>query len=251
MLMHGSGGLAPNVEMWTRVLNSRGISTFALDSLTGRGLVDLNPDQSRLGRLNFILDIYRSLEILARHPRVDPDRIVVMGFSRGGQAALYASVRRFQSLWNKSGIDLAAYLAFYPDCMTTYRGDGDVAPRPIRVFGGAMDDYNPLSACRAYAQRLREAGRDIDAFQYPNGTHAFENPLGARPPVARPTFQSVRDCKIEERDGGVLLNLQTGKPFAYSDQCVRLGPHLGFDGEATDAATAELTRFLGAVLTKH
>ena len=53
-----------------------------------------------LGRLNFILDIYRALDILAKHPRVDPQRIALMGFSRGGQAVLYASLKRFKEMWN-------------------------------------------------------------------------------------------------------------------------------------------------------
>ena len=39
-----------------------------------------------------------------------------MGFSRGGQATLYASLRRFQKMWDKSGIEFAAYIPFYPDC---------------------------------------------------------------------------------------------------------------------------------------
>ena len=63
--------------------------------MTGRGLVEVNSNQALLGRLNFILDIYRALDVLAKHPRVDPERIVLMGFSRGGQAALYASLSDF------------------------------------------------------------------------------------------------------------------------------------------------------------
>ena len=100
------------------------------------------------GRLNFILDIYRSLDVLAAHPRIDPRRIALMGFSRGGQATLYASLKRFQRTWNNSGVELVAYLPFYPDCMTTYIGDADIESRPIRIFGGLLDDYNPISVCK-------------------------------------------------------------------------------------------------------
>src|SRR5919198_5347417 len=120
VLMHGSGGMGPNVEMWTKELNAIGISTFAIDGFTGRGLTVTSNNQALLGRLNFILDIYRGLDVLAKHPRVDPQRIVLMGFSRGGQAALYASLGRFHQLWNRSGVEFAAYVPFYPDCMTTY-----------------------------------------------------------------------------------------------------------------------------------
>jgi hypothetical protein len=41
-----------------------GISTFTLDSFPGRGIVS---DQSQLGRLNGILDLYRALAVLAAH----------------------------------------------------------------------------------------------------------------------------------------------------------------------------------------
>jgi acetyl esterase/lipase len=61
-----------------------------------------------------ILDLYRSLAVLAGHPRIDPNRIAVMGFSRGGQAALYGTLKRFHKLWNPTGIDPAAYIALYP-----------------------------------------------------------------------------------------------------------------------------------------
>jgi dienelactone hydrolase len=77
-----------------RALGARGISTFALDGFTGRGPTSVNTDQSLLSRTNLILDIYRALGVLAKHPRVNPERVAVMGFSRGGQAALYASLKR-------------------------------------------------------------------------------------------------------------------------------------------------------------
>ena len=71
VLQHGSGGMAANTDLWEREFNAMGVSTFALDGFTGRGLMQVNTDQALLGRLNFILDIYRSLDVLAKHPRVD------------------------------------------------------------------------------------------------------------------------------------------------------------------------------------
>ena len=65
VLQHGSGGFGPNIEYWSRELNMAGISTFALDGFTGRGLEEVNSNHALLGRLNFILDIYRSLDVLA------------------------------------------------------------------------------------------------------------------------------------------------------------------------------------------
>jgi dienelactone hydrolase len=247
ILQHGSGGFGPNIEYWSRELNAAGISTFALDGFTGRGLEEVNSNHALLGRLNFILDIYRSLDVLAAHPRIDPQRIALMGFSRGGQATLYASLKRFQRMWNKSGVEFVAYLPFYPDCMTTYICDADAESRPIRIFGGALDDYNPISVCKGYVERLKAAGQDVELTEYPNASHAFDNPLAPQPAAVFPTFASVRNCRIEEEPGGVLINLETKQPFTYRDACVVHGVHVGHDPVATEAATTAVKTFLRTV----
>ena len=247
VLQHGSGGMAPNVEMWTRELNKIGISTFALDGFTGRGLTEVNTNQALLGRLNFILDIYRALDVLANHPSVDQARIALMGFSRGGQATLYASLKRFHLLWNKSGVEFAAYVPFYPDCMTTFLSDTDVVDRPIRIFGGTQDDYNPIAACKAYVERLQGAGADVELSEYPNASHAFDNPLGAQPPLMRPEFQSARNCNIQEQADGLLINTDTKQPFAYTDACVVHGVHTGHDPLAAQEATQAVEKLFKRV----
>jgi dienelactone hydrolase len=247
VLQHGSGGMAANVEMWSRELNAIGVSTLALDGFTGRGLTSVNTNQALLGRLNFVLDIYRALDVLAKHPRVDPQRIALIGFSRGGQAALYASLRRFHKMWNRSGIEFAAYIPFYPDCATTFVGDTEVADRPIRIFGGTQDDYNPIALCKAYIERLKAAGRDVQVTEYPTASHAFDNPLGPVPPAAVAGGQSVRHCTIREEPTGVLINASTHQPFTYKDPCVEIGPHVGYDASATEAAKAAVKEILNTV----
>ena len=247
VLQHGSGGVTPNIEYWSRELNELGISTFAIDGFTGRGLTEVNSNQALLGRLNLILDIYRALDVLAAHPRVDAGRIALMGFSRGGQAALYASVARFQRMWNKSGIEFVAYVPFYPDCMTTYIDDTDVKNRPIRIFGGTPDDYNPISVCKTYVERLKASGHDVEVTEYPDAPHAFDNPIGPQPAAVMPTFESVRNCRIREETGGILINTETKQPFSYKDGCVAHGPHIGRDPVAAEAATTSVKDFLRSV----
>jgi dienelactone hydrolase len=246
VLQHGSGGMAANIDVWEREFNAMGVSTLALDGFTGRGLTQVNTDQALLGRLNFILDIYRSLEILAKHPRVDDQRIALMGFSRGGQAVLYASLARFNKMWNRSGVEFAAYIPFYPDCATTYLSDTDVADRPIRIFGGTPDDYNPIVLCKAYVERLKEVGRDVEVTAYPNAPHAFDIPL-LPPTVVVSGGQTVRHCVIREEPAGLLIDASTKQPFTYKDPCVELGPHVGFDPAATEAAKISVKQFLKTV----
>jgi dienelactone hydrolase len=247
VLVHGSGGMGANIDMWSRELNEMGISTFAIDGFTGRGLTAVSTDQALLGRLNLILDAYRALDILAKHPRVDPARIVLMGFSRGGQAALFASLKRFHQSWNKSGAEFAAYIPFYPDCMTTYLSDTEVADRPIRIFHGTPDDYNPVAPCKAYVERLRSAGRDVQLTEYLNAPHGFDNPLGSATPTPSKNAQTVRRCTIQEETTGLLINAATKEPFTYKDPCVERDPHTGRDPAATDAAKQAVKEFLKAV----
>jgi len=245
VLMHGSGGISPTMEAWTRQLNSLGISTFVIDGFSGRGLTSVNQDQAKLGRLNFVLDLYGALDILAKHPRVDPERIVLMGFSRGGQGALYASLKRFHETWNRSGAQFAGYIAFYPDCATTYAGDTDVVDRPIRIFHGTPDDYNPVATCKAYVARLQEEKRDVTLTEYPDSQHGFDaGLLGVSSNVVAAGAQTVRSCRIKESEGGVLINAETNEPFSYKDACVETGPHVGGNPATAEEACKAVNEFL-------
>ena len=247
MLMHGSGGVGPNVGMWVYDLNAMGISTFVLDGFTGRGLTTTATNQALLGRLNFILDIYRALELLSKHPRVNAQQIALMGFSRGGQAVLYASLKRFHGMWNKSGVDFAAYLPFYPDCSTTYIDDTNVSASPIHIFGGTIDDYNPIARCKEYAARLKVAGHEIAITEYPHAPHAFDAPLLPNHPIVVKGGQTVRNCSIREEPSGMLINAKSSEPFSYADPCVELDPHVGYDPEGTSQARPAVAAILKSV----
>jgi dienelactone hydrolase len=243
ILVHGSGGVGANVDRWSQELNGIGVATFILDGFTARGIVNTTTNQAQLGQLAMIYDAYRVLELLSKHPRIDPARIGLMGFSRGGRVALYASLKRFQRLHGAADVEFAAYLPFYAPCNTTYIDDGEVSDRPIRLFHGAVDDYVPVAPCRAYVERLRQGGKDVQLTEYPDAHHGFDSPR-LQAPVFLPQAQTGRRCTWAEQPVGQLINPQTAQPFSLDDPCIERGATVAYNAQAHSEALKAVKDFL-------
>jgi dienelactone hydrolase len=248
ILMHGSNGYAGYVDDWVQRFNAMGIATLVPDSMAGRDLAGgVGASQASLGRLATSKDAYRALEILTEDARIDPERIVLMGFSRGGQAALYAGLTRFEKLHLQGEGSFAAIIALYPNCSYRYLQDETMADIPIRIFHGEADDYNPIAACEAYVERLRAANTDIEITGYPNAYHVFDW-KGLPESLFSPNAQSTRDCDIAETEPGILTNMETGRPFSYSDECVRTGITVGHNAAAAAQVERAVSTFLNQAL---
>ncbi len=245
LLAHGSNGIGGNVDSWSQELNKMGVATFLLDCFTGRGIADVITDQKQLGRLTMINDAYRALELLGSHPRIDPSRIGIMGFSSGGQVALYASLKRFQRMHAPSNVWFAVHVALYPTCNTTFIDDGDVSDRPIRLFHGASDDYASIVPCQAYVKRLQKAGRDVQLTEYRDASHMFDV-AGLKAPMRLPQAQTVRNCRMEENPEGRIINSQTKQPFSYADACVERGTTVAYNAQAHSEALKAVKETLAA-----
>lgn len=247
VLIHGSGGIGGNVDDWVQWFNTVGVATFVFDGFTARGIASTINDQAQLGRLAMIIDAYRALDLIVKHPRIDPERIAIMGFSRGGQAALYSSLKRFQRMYGSSGAAFAAYIAFYPECSTNYLGDDDVADKPIRIFHGSADDYNPVAPCRSYVERLRKEGKDVQLTEYAGAQHVFDGAT-LKTPVKLVEAQTTRRCRLDEVADGRIIDGETKQTFTYDDPCVERGTTIGYNAQAHGEAQKALRELVATVL---
>ena len=247
ILLHGSGGVGSGVTDWEEYFLSLGVATFVIDSFSGRGIVNTINDQSQLGRLAQIEDAYRAIATLSKHPRIDPNRIMLMGFSRGGQNALYASLSRFQRMHAQPGTQFAAFIAFYPDCTFTFLEDDDVVGKPVRIFQGTADNYNPVAPCRAYVGRLKTKVNDVQLTEYAGASHFFDA-RAFKQPQQLTQAQTTRNCRTVEVENGLLANAKTKQPFSYSDSCIERGTTIAYDENAATQAKAAVGEIVKAVL---
>jgi dienelactone hydrolase len=246
--LHGSGGVSSHQDDWANEFATIGVAAFIVNSFAGRGIAGTVNDQDQLSRWVMIIDAYRALEILAKHPRIDPARIFVMGFSRGGGAAHYAAVKRFWAMYGPGGnAAFAGYIALYPTCNRVFRDGTDVVDKPIRIFHGAADDYVPVAGCRAYVARLRGAGKDIALTEYPGAHHVFDRPA-LTTPVKLPQAQTTRACPpLEETADGRIVNSRTKQPFTYAgDPCVERGVTIAYDAQAHAEVVKAVKAFVSA-----
>ncbi len=243
VLIHGSAGVGASVDGWARELNALGAAALILDTFTGRGITETITDQSQLSTFSLIVDAYRALRLLSHHPRIDPARIAVMGFSKGGFAALYSSMRRFQHLWGPPDLEFAAYIPLYTRCDTPLLEDENVSDNPIRLFHGAADDYVPVEPTRRYVERLKRAGKDVQLTVYGDARHSFDNPLN--PPIlSLPNATLSGKCRLEENRPGDIINLETGRTFSWDDACITHGATVGYNRAAHAEALKAVTEFL-------
>jgi dienelactone hydrolase len=89
VIAHGSAGVDTRETAWADRLGALGLATFVVDSFTPRNVRETATDQARLPTAANVADALAALRLLATHPRIDPDRIGIIGFSKGGQVALY------------------------------------------------------------------------------------------------------------------------------------------------------------------
>ncbi len=246
VMLHGSNGASGTHDRWAREFNEMGIATLLVDSFTGRGITTTVADQSQLGETVMVNDAYRAYDLLAKHPRIDPTRIVLFGGSRGGVGTLHASITRFQRLHATPGTDFVAYISLYPPCSRSYIDATKVAARPIRMFHGTADLIAPIGQCRAYAQRLKDAGSDIVLTEYAGAHHGFDSRLSAQAPA--PADPGVPPCELYEEPEGRILNRATGAPFARNDDCTKRPRYTAYDADAAMKVSADVKRILQTVL---
>jgi dienelactone hydrolase len=213
VIMHGGGGIYVWEEHWMNTFNSMGLATFVVDSNWARrnckkdnNFKKAIPNCNDIHRgITRIADGYGALELLSKHPRIDPKRIGCIGMSLGGRGCLYLNVKRFQKMWGTPGLEFAASVPMYPPCNVIFKEDDEITDTPIRIHVGELDTYFPFDSCVDYVKRLRAKGKDVKIKVYPGVHHSFE---------AKRLVKSPDTVKARRNDGRCYFEENSSLPVA-------------------------------------
>ena len=229
MLAHGCAGIGGAETGWASVLREWGYATFVVDSFRGRNLTEVCTSLRTLTGTQRIPDAYGALRILVTHPKIDPRRVALMGFSQGGVLTMGASTAWAKEAFAPSGQPtFRAFLPFYPYCNTVYP-ERERISAPVRIHTGELDDWTPAGPCVRLAEMLRASGQDATITVYPGAHHSFDN-IG-RQFLRAPNVDNPADCALQI--ASILGPLPSPSDTAA---CVRKGATVAWNPEATEQA---------------
>ena len=233
-------------------LRKAGFATLTYDSFAARGTTGAamsgTPGYLPAG----VADAYAALRWLSSEPRIDPDRIAVLGFSFGGDVAHLTAFERLRSALNSGPSRFAAHVAFYPSGnLGAVAERGAYTGSPVLMLLGEKDDNLPLAKVESYLAYARAAGypAPIETVIYPGAYHAWTVPSLATLRFY-PEYVSAKNCPlllIGPKQPMLLIDGQE-KPFDPGSfgACMREAPgySMAFDAAVRARSITDAVQFL-------
>lgn len=249
VLVHGSGGLSDHpVGHYARAFAAAGFTAYAFDAFTPRGVTSTVEDQSTVSSVQMARDALNARRMLIGKGYA-AQRFAVMGFSKGGSAALITADRTFLP---DEQDRFAAALPWYPACNAQPRH-----PKPAsKVFIGIgeKDDYVAIKPCEDLASAYRAAGGEIAMKVYAGAPHAFDGHPNNTRMFHLAAAQNFRDCVwIVEDDLQVTYGGTTTRDYAEFGRqlratCMKKGASVWTDQRQKELATRDALEFVQKAL---
>jgi dienelactone hydrolase len=256
ILIHGSGGLGfegPHLRDWAGLLNSWGVAALIIDTYRPRGVNETVSDQDRVSYFAQVADAFAALNRLGADPRIDRNRIGIMGFSRGSIIVNDTAFETVRQGFGGGNMRFAAHIALYSPCNIALV-DRATDKAPMLFLHGEADSFTPVEPCRDYAKLFERLGNSITFVSYPGALHGFDSAMAEIDLPSAPTSGScdarydigtARFTRLNHVDNPQLSADAVRK---YLASCVGKGAAFGGDDKARADAIEQVHRFVVATL---
>jgi dienelactone hydrolase len=254
VMLHGAGGvLYAREHTYARQLAAMGAAALVVDVFGARRdraggfterLIEITETMA-------LADAYAALRHLPRHhPGIDPDRVVLLGFSYGAMAAMYGVWAPVAERLAPGGERFAGHVAFYGPCVALSDEGLRTTGAPVLMLYGEADALIVPERCAAFADDLRRGGSWAGVVAFPGALHQWD---GGTP--RRAVGRLLGGCRLRVGADGRVHDLRTELPMAgpflrrlILAVCVGDCPYLiGADEAVRARSNRVLGRFLDAI----
>jgi dienelactone hydrolase len=253
IIVHGSGGVDAQREYaYAQEFLKMNVAAAVIDSFGGRGIGATVRNQDAVSTHDMLVDAANTLTALAHHQGIDPDRIGIIGFSKGGTVVTKAALLRYVEPLTKNAARFSLLIALYPWC-GDFPLDLRASDAPVYLLLGSDDNYVGTASCLEYGNRVKELGGNIVAKTYARAKHGWD--------VAGPTAwsdskgQNHSKCVYDEiargtwvERGSKIKIMENNKPTGNSAKarahCMTLGVSGGYSSQAHAQSLQDIRNFM-------
>ncbi|MEC7878363.1 MAG: dienelactone hydrolase family protein [Bacteroidota bacterium] len=207
----GSLGWGEHHYKYLEMYQKMGIATFELNSFKSRGITSTVGTQNQVTISAMIVDAYKALEALSKHPNIDKNKISITGWSLGGGVTLFSAWMPVKNAINKE-LKFASHLAFYPPCFIEPENI-EFSDSPIHILIGDLDNWTPAKPCSDLVNKLNKKS-NIGLTIYKDSHHSFDR---NSPVIRNEEAYNFSDCLFRlSEDGHIMmdyLNIPMSNPL--------------------------------------
>jgi dienelactone hydrolase len=249
VLLHGAGGVSwVRERRYARQLAALGWAALVVDVFGAR----VEPGTGFTERLlnvteaMFLADAYAGLRFLADHPRVDGERVALVGFSYGGMAAVYGLHAQVAARYAANGERFAAHVAYYAPCIARFERVATTGA-PLLVLYGTGDAIVDPERCDAVVDDVRRGGSPVTLEIYEGAAHRWDaGPSDWRAPrgLAACRFRVAADGRVRDTRTPLTLDGFLSRTAALALCADDEGYRIRGDAAVKARSDAALARFL-------
>jgi dienelactone hydrolase len=229
VIVHGIGGLYNSSSQkrayweYAEMLAENGVAAILVDSHGARGYGVTNMLASTaVSVYSFAADAFAAADLLRTHPSIDPNRIGIMGFSKGGMTTLLATDQRFSNSLSATKTKFDLHIPIYPGCQN-FPEKLQPTMSPVHMLLGEKDNYTGITGCFEIQEKLKASNTPVHVTIYKGAVHSWDESLR----MTRTEDVSSEDCRWILKDGGGVWGgdnkpINTGEEGqAYFKSCVK------------------------------
>jgi dienelactone hydrolase len=247
VIVHGGFGWNDKKEKrYIKTFNKMGIGTFRLSCFKPRLSQGVAESIHNVPLEMAISDAYNALNLLSTHPKIDKNRIGLMGFSYGGMVTLVSAWEPIRKTMANGDLKFALHIALYSYCWQFEKLQ--MTGKPILILSAEKDDWVPTDLCLEFTKDMKDAGYDANIIVYPDAHHSFDGQSKMR--LIKNGFSTAK-CRYEIKSDGVIVETNSGLKIDSLEMemkaweaCMKKGAHIGMNKSAKKKSMEDIINFL-------